>query len=88
MCVQQGGSDHEDVPADQLSSLTHLAPEGPPVEIAQVVGHPAEQLIRLSADAQLVVIGSRGRGGFTDLLLGSVSQAVLHQADCPVAIIH
>lgn len=88
VCVQQGGSGTEDVPADQLSSLTHLVPAGPPVEIAQVVGHPAEQLIRLSADAQLVVIGSRGRGGFADLLLGSVSQAVLHQADCPVAIIH
>ncbi|WP_165956565.1 universal stress protein [Kribbella antibiotica] len=83
-----GAAEHEAVPADQLAALTHLVPDGPPVEITQVVGHPAEQLLRLSADAQLVVVGSRGHGGFTGLLLGSVSQAVLHHADCPVCIVH
>ncbi|NEA37601.1 universal stress protein [Streptomyces sp. SID13031] len=86
--VQQPGSEHEAVPADQLAALTHLVPDGPPVEISHVIGHPAEQLLRLSADAQLLLVGSHGHGGYADLRLGSVSQTVLHHAACPVCIVH
>jgi Universal stress protein UspA and related nucleotide-binding proteins len=51
-------------------------------------GLPVEALIRASENACLVVVGTRGRGGFGGLLLGSVSQGVMHGAQCPVAIAH
>mgnify|MGYP001792195113 CR=1 FL=1 len=53
-----------------------------------VRGLPVEALIRQSEKAALVVVGTRGRGGFGGLLLGSVSQGVMHRAKCPVAIVH
>ncbi len=49
--------------------------------------HPVEALVRESEDAELVVVGSRGRGGFTGLMLGSVSHGVLHRAKSPVVVV-
>lgn len=57
------------------------------VEHRPVRDDTREALIEASQGAQLVVVGSRGRGGFTGLLLGSVSQAVLHHAHCSVVVV-
>ena len=50
-------------------------------------GHPVRNLIDLSADASLVVVGARGSGGFIHAVLGSVSSALLLHSHCPVAIV-
>ncbi|NED63497.1 universal stress protein, partial [Streptomyces sp. SID10244] len=47
----------------------------------------AQRILEAAEGAQLVVLGSRGRGGFRGLLLGSTSRAVLHVAPCPVMIV-
>jgi len=52
-----------------------------------VRGHPVQVLTEASKHALALVVGSRGRGGFTGMLLGSVSQGVLHHAQCPVIVV-
>ena len=58
-----------------------------PVSVHTVRGHPARVLLDGAQDAELLVVGSRGRGGFAGVLLGSVSQRVAQHAPCPVVIV-
>ncbi len=60
---------------------------GVPMTWQTVEGHPAWVLVDTSESADLLVVGSRGHGGFVGMLLGSVSQHVLAHARCPVVVI-
>lgn len=61
----------------------------PPVPVTEKVveGHPAQVLIEQSKGAELLVVGSRGHGEFTGMLLGSVSEHVVTQAACTVVVV-
>ncbi|MBL6279915.1 universal stress protein [Micromonospora fiedleri] len=70
-------------------AVARWSPRYPQVPVRQLLvrGSPARALVEQSRDAQLVVVGARGRGALAGLLLGSVSHAVLHHADAPVVVV-
>jgi nucleotide-binding universal stress UspA family protein len=66
---------------------THDPGSGVPVLARVVEGNAAQVLLDAADGADLLVVGSRGHGGFTEALLGSVSQHCVHYAHCPVVVI-
>ena len=82
--------DHRDAAAAALdATIREAIPDPGQVEVERRVleGAAASVLVEESRGADLLVVGSRGHGGFAQLLLGSVSQQCAHHAECPVVIV-
>jgi nucleotide-binding universal stress UspA family protein len=82
----------EDLAAAAASEVQRIAAQAGQNRTAKITaeaveGHPAEALISTAHGAALLVVGSRGHGGFVGALLGSVSHHVVAHADCPVVVI-
>ncbi len=84
------GADYREMAEKTLADAISVA-VGPGSEVTvrpQVMqGHPAQVLLEAADGADLMVVGSRGHGGFEGALLGSVSQHCVHHAGCPVVVI-
>lgn len=84
-----------DFAAEARSTLIGiLASEGitaeAPIPVTTLVaeGNPARALLDAAESADLLVVGSRGHGGFTGVLVGSISQQCVHHATCPIVVVH
>jgi nucleotide-binding universal stress UspA family protein len=75
----------ESAVAAATAELGDSKPES--VTVTAVDGFPSQELIKASKDADLLVVGSRGGGGFAVLVLGSVTNQVVHHAACPVVVV-
>ncbi|MBD3781562.1 MAG: universal stress protein [Micrococcales bacterium] len=84
--AEQVREEHRVALAEMLAGYREEHPE---VEVREVVerGRPAEVLRREARIARLVVVGTRGRGGFVGLLLGSTSAGLTHHPPCPVLVV-
>ncbi len=72
---------------DALEGLGVEASTSVPVRPLVLEGRPARVLVELARDADLLVVGSRGRGGFTGVMLGSVAQRCAGHSPCPVVVV-
>jgi nucleotide-binding universal stress UspA family protein len=70
-----------------LADAVPTVPDGLQVHARVESGDPSSVLLDLAADAALLVLGNRGRGGFTGAVMGSVAQRCAHHARCPVVLV-
>jgi nucleotide-binding universal stress UspA family protein len=82
-------TDYSELAAKALSAAVEQVNPPRSVTVHQVVveGNPAQVLLDSARDADLLVVGNRGHGGFADALIGSVSVRCLHHANCPVVVV-
>jgi nucleotide-binding universal stress UspA family protein len=82
-------ADYEKAVRDELEAHVAVADLGPKCRVTCHVVHrpPAQALMQAAENAGLLVVGARGRGGFSGLLLGSVSDKLVHHAPCPVTVV-
>jgi nucleotide-binding universal stress UspA family protein len=73
--------------ASLAEAVAKVYPDPTAAETCVRYGHPAQVLVGLSKEADLLVVGSRGHGGFTGMLLGSVSIHCVSHAQCPVTVV-
>jgi len=83
-------TDYSELARKALSAALAEVSPPPQVQVRQLVvdGNPAQVLLDAAKDADLLVVGSRGHGGFTEALIGSVSSRCVHHAGCPVVVVH
>jgi nucleotide-binding universal stress UspA family protein len=79
--------DTENTVHDVIELLEGELAELPAVAVRAVSGHAAHALLQAARGADLLVVGSRGHGGFSSMLVGSVSLACMLHAACPVTIV-
>jgi nucleotide-binding universal stress UspA family protein len=75
----------EELTRTVASQLGESRPDS--ITVRAISGYPSQELIDASKDADMVVVGSRGGGGFAKLLVGSVTSQVVEHAYCPVVVV-
>ena len=82
-------TDYSELAAKALSAAVAEVSPPPGVTVRQLVvdGNPAQVILDTARGADLLVVGNRGHGGFTEALIGSVSGRCVHHASCPVVVV-